>query len=116
MKRIVIAICAAVLSGAAWADGYPTADRVEYVFECMRDHGGRYEHLYKCSCAIDAIARALPYETYVEASTALRQQHMPGERGGLFRDPPSVKNLAKKYREIQARASRDCNLEVAQRR
>lgn len=111
MKRILIATYAAMLSGAAWADGYPTVDRVEYVLECMWDHGGKYEHLYKCSCAIDAIAEALPYETYVGFSTALRQQRMPGERGSVFRDPPSVKGMAQKYREIQKRASQGCNLE-----
>ena len=92
---------------AASAD-YPTTDRVEYVLECMKTHGGKHEYLYKCSCVIDAIARQLKYAEYVEVSTAARYQTLGGERGGVFRDPESVRAMAKKYRTIQASANKQC--------
>lgn len=110
MRRPSIAVLGLALAGPAWASDYPTVDRVEYVLECLRDHGGKQEYLYKCSCAIDAIAKELPYEQYVESSTAARHQSLAGERGGLFRDPESVKGMAKAYREIQARAHEQCRV------
>jgi hypothetical protein len=94
--------------GPVWAHDYPTVDRVEYVLECMWNHSDRQEYLYKCSCVIDEIAKELTYEQFVEASTASRGQGFPGERGGAFRDPEGIKSLSKKFREIQARANKQC--------
>ena len=108
MKRRFVAVLGLFLMGPVWAHDYPTVDRVEYVLECMWNHDHRQEFLYKCSCAIDEIAKVLTYDQYVEASTALRGQKYPGERGGAFRDPEGVKDLAKKYREVQAQASKQC--------
>jgi hypothetical protein len=96
---------------AAQAHEFPTSGRVEYVLECMQKHDGRYEFLYKCSCAIDRIAEALPYEDYVAMSTALRNQTLAGERGGAFRDPASVKDMADRYKTIQANANKACHVE-----
>ena len=93
---------------AAHADDFPTSGRVEYVLECMQKHDGKYEFLYKCSCVIDRIAKALPYEDYVAMSVALRNQGLGGERGGLFRDAASVKDMASKYKEIEAGANKAC--------
>ncbi|MDN4056491.1 hypothetical protein QPK32_25880 [Massilia sp. YIM B02763] len=93
---------------AAHADDFPTSGRVEYVLECMQKHDGKYEFLYKCSCVIDRIARELPYDDYVAMSTALRNQGLGGERGGLFRDAGSAKDMASKYKTIEASASKAC--------
>ncbi len=58
----------------AQAHDFPTADRVEYVLECMMSHPGKQEYLYKCSCTIDQIAQEVGYDEYVEIATALRHQ------------------------------------------
>lgn len=110
MRGRSMVVLALALAAPAWAAEYPTVDRVEYVLECMQQHGGKQEYLYKCSCAIDAIAKELPYEQYVEASTAARHQSLAGERGGLFRDPESIRGMAKQYREIQSRANEQCRV------
>lgn len=108
MNRILVALLGTIWPAIALAHDYRTSDRVEYVIECMKDHAGKYEYLYKCSCAIDAIAEKLTYDEYVEASTAARYQNLGGERGAAFRDPESVRGLAKKYKEIQAAANQQC--------
>ncbi len=102
-------LCCA-LSAGAYAHDYPTADRVEYVLECMKTNGGAHEYLYKCSCAIDAIAKTLPYEDYVDAATVARYQGMPGERGGVFRDPAPMKEMAGRYRTLHAAAKKECTV------
>ena len=102
-------LCGAILvPGAAAANDFPTAARMEYVIECMRDHGGKHEYLYKCSCAVDQIASRLKYDDYLEASTALRHQGLSGERGSEFRDPPKVRESAKRYQAIQQQAGAAC--------
>ena len=93
---------------AAQVDDFPTSGRVEYVLECMQKHDGKYEYLYKCSCVVDHIAKTLRYDDYVAMSVALRNQSLAGERGGEFRDDASVKNMASKYKEIEAGASKAC--------
>jgi len=92
----------------ARADDFPTSGRVEYVLECMQQHDGKYEYLYKCSCAVDRLAKVLAYDDFVAMSVALRNQGLSGERGGLFRDAASVKDMAGKFREIEAGARRAC--------
>lgn len=107
IERIIMLLSLAIpLSGHA--GDFPTADRVEYVLECMKNHGGKQEYLYKCSCAIDKIAASLDYDDYVEASTALRYQSLSGERGAEFRDPEHVKAMAKRYKSIQSAANKAC--------
>jgi hypothetical protein len=93
---------------AALASDFPTSGRVEYVLECMQKHEGKYEYLYKCSCAIDHIAKALPYDDFVAMSTALRHQTLAGEHGAVFRDPANVKGMASKLKTIQADAFKAC--------
>jgi hypothetical protein len=116
MKLLPLLLTASVAAGAAapiaaHAYDFPTSGRMEYVLECMQKHDGKYEFLYKCSCVIDRIAEAIPYEDYVAMSTALRNQTLPGDRGGAFRDPPAVKDMANKYRTIQANADKACHVE-----
>jgi hypothetical protein len=93
---------------AVQADDFPTSGRVEYVLECMQKHDGKYEYLYKCSCVVDRIAMSLRYDDYVAMSVALRNQSLAGERGGEFRDEVSVRNMASKYKEIEAGANKAC--------
>lgn len=102
-----LAIPSTPLAGAA-TPPYPTVDRVEYVLECMKNNGGGQEFVYKCSCAIDAIADKLPYEDYVEAAAVARYQTMGGERAGVFRDPEPMQALAKRYRSLHAEAKQSC--------
>ena len=97
-----------IAAPVAQAHDFPTSGRVEYVLECMQKHEGKYEYLYKCSCVIDHIAQAMPYDDYLAMSTALRNQSMAGERGALFRDPPDVKEMASKYKALRASANKAC--------
>lgn len=109
-RAVVAAALFCSSAGVAQADSYPTVDRVQYVLECMKDNGGRYDFLYKCSCVIDAVARALPYERYVDAAAIARYQGMAGERMGEFRDPEGVRAEAARYRAILAEAKRECDV------
>jgi hypothetical protein len=93
---------------AAHAHDYPTADRVEYVLECMVEHQSKQEYLYKCSCAIDRIASEIGYDDYVASSTALRHQGLSGPRGAEFRDAGAGKAMATKYKAIQDKARKAC--------
>lgn len=104
----VIALSTGIVSLAAYANDFPTHDRVEYVLECMKNNGGKQEYLYKCSCVIDRIAGKLKYDEYVEISTSQRYQNLGGERGALFRDPQNVKAQAKRYKSIQEEANKAC--------
>ncbi|MFC5550062.1 hypothetical protein [Massilia aerilata] len=112
MKRLPLLLLALLARPAmAEAHDYPTSGRMEYVLECMQKHDGKYEFLYKCSCVIDRIAEAMSYEDFVAMSTALRDQSLAGERGGAFRDPPSVRAMADKYKTIQANANQACHVQ-----
>ena len=89
---------------------YPTSARVEFVQDCMGRHGGKLEYLYKCSCVIDHLAEKLSYDDYVEASTFAHYSTLPGEGGGIFRDPERAKERAKLYRTLEADAYKACGL------
>ena len=88
---------------------YPTADRVTYVQACLRDHpGGYYEMLNKCSCAIDAIARELPFETFTAMNTATNANTIGGERGGYIRDTETLQVEIRKFRQVNTKAKKGC--------
>ena len=89
---------------------YPTTARVEFVQDCMGRHGGKLETLYKCSCVIDKLAEKLSYDDYVEAATFAHYSTLPGEGGGIFRDPDRAKERAKLYRTLEANAYKACGL------
>jgi hypothetical protein len=109
MKKFgVVLLLAAGMQTAAHAHDFPTADRVEYVLECMVEHQSKQEYLYKCSCAIDQIAQSVNYDEYVEISTALRHQTLSGPRGAEFRDPGAGKAMASKYKALQDKARKAC--------
>ena len=102
-------VAIATTAGAAQAHDYPTSERVIYVEACMRDHpGGHYEMLNKCSCMLDAIAQGLPYDDYVEMSTAANANSIGGERGSYIRDVPMLQEQIKKYKALQAQAQKSC--------
>ena len=109
MKQLILCALALVTASAAYAHDYPTVDRVEYVHECMRNNTGPYyEMLYKCSCAIDAIAADMPYDQYTNAATASNAMSIGGERGAGIRDAQMGKDLAAQYKAAQAKAKRAC--------
>ena len=98
MTRAVLIVAMSVLSwGAALANDFPTADRMQYVFECMRERpdAPHYEMIYKCSCAIDAIAAQVSYGEYVELWTASRGVTIAGERGSALRDAQVSRDMVK---------------------
>lgn len=107
-KLVFIGAVLLVLPTIAAANDFPTTDRVEFVLECMKDNEGKYEYLYKCSCAIDAIAKEMKYEEYVDTSMSARNQTLGGERGAIFRDPESSKDMAKKYKALRENANKQC--------
>jgi hypothetical protein len=101
---------AACAAPAAFAYDYPTADRVQYVLECMYRNGGSSVYVYKCSCVIDSIAQKYTYDEFIDASTIARYQTMPGEGMGMFRDAPDEKAAAKRYKEVEADSKKMCSV------
>ena len=109
LLRTLAAVAIAASAGAAHAHDYPTSERVIYVEACMRDHpGAHYEMLNKCSCVLDAIAQAVPYDDYVEMSTAANANSIGGERGSYIRDVPMLQEQIKKYKALQTQAQKSC--------
>jgi hypothetical protein len=100
----------AALGGDPPTNDFPTHARVEYVQECIASHGGKLSNLYQCSCVIDRIAEKFTYDDFVEAATFAKYSSLPGERGALFRDSDRAREMAKRYRDIEADASRSCGL------
>ena len=87
-------------------------DRVEFVEACMRDRQGmRQEFLYKCSCAIDALAAEVGYSEYVELLTASRAISIAGERGAVVREAADAQAMAKRFRSLEDRAKKQCFLD-----
>ena len=113
LPAVVLTIAASLEPAAAATaprNDYPTAERVEYVQACMRDHPdkSRHEMLYKCSCALDAIAREVPYEQYVEISTAANALSIGGKRGEAVREAKTAKDMAAKFRAVKSKAEKSC--------
>jgi hypothetical protein len=105
-------------TGPAGADeparnDYPTYARVQFVQDCAARAGGSQADVYKCSCVIDKLAEHLTYDEFVEASTFAHYATLPGEGGGIFRDPPEAKSETKQYRTLEADAYRACGLKPA---
>jgi len=107
--RGLATVALAATACAAQAHDYPTAERVVYVEACMRDHpGAHYEMLNKCSCILDAIAQSLPYDDYVEMSTAANANSIGGERGSYIRDVPMLQDQIRKFKALQVQAQKSC--------
>lgn len=94
---------------SVYANDFPTRARVEYVVTCMRESKAPpQESLYKCSCAIDAIADKVDYSTWVDLSTVANGITIAGERGGVMRDMKDGRKLIASFRELQNGAKKAC--------
>ncbi|SMG59822.1 hypothetical protein [Paraburkholderia susongensis] len=120
--RALLAVTCMALAGSAWAAGdaqrpaaqaggydYPTQGRVEYVLGCMDDNGHDFANVYKCSCVIDKMAAALPYDEFVDQSTFSKYATLGGEGGAEFR-VDHAKSQTKRFRELQTSAYQACGL------
>jgi hypothetical protein len=88
---------------------FPTRDRVEYVLNCVAQHGGlSYINQYACGCKIDKIAEKLSFSDYESAKTFSYLKGTPGESGGVFRDPKQSKDLRAQLKEAEALAEKSC--------
>jgi hypothetical protein len=95
----------------AHANDFPTRARVEFVLACMRESkASQQEAMYKCSCAIDAIAEKVDYNTWVDLSTVSNATTIAGERGGVMRDLKDGRKVIASYRELQQSAKKQCFL------
>ena len=93
------------------ANDFPTRARVEFVLACMRDSkASPQESMYKCSCAIDAIADKVRYNDWVDLSTISDGITIAGERGGVMRDLKDGRKLIASYKDLQASAKKQCFL------
>jgi hypothetical protein len=94
---------------AVKVNDYPTRDRVEYVLNCVAQHGGlTFITQYACGCKIDKIAEKLGFAEYEAARTFTLLRSTPGEAGGVFRDPKQSKDLRKQLKEVEAYAEKNC--------
>jgi hypothetical protein len=87
------------------SNDFPTQARVEYVSQCMAEHGGQnLDNMYHCVCAIDKIAGKMNYQEYSAALTFTYMFDTPGDKGGEFRDPPQSKELRDKLKAAKKEA------------
>ncbi len=94
---------------AAPVNDFPTQARIEYVLQCMDDHGGQnLNNLYHCVCAVDALAAGMKYEDYSQAQIFTQAFNMGGDRGAEFRDPPQSARLRNQLKDIQAKTDAQC--------
>jgi hypothetical protein len=114
-SRVCVIACALVQaalypSAARAANDYPTLDRVVFVEKCIRDHPDRprQEMIYKCSCALDAIASQMTLDEFVEGETAVDAGQIAGERGNTIRESRSGQTAAKRFREVRSKAFNGC--------
>lgn len=99
----------AAASVIAAANDFPTEARVEFVVGCMNQRGGsNYDNMYRCSCAVDYIATQLSYVDFAEAETFAMLKRTPGERGGVFRDPPRAEELVTALEDAESAAEKAC--------
>ena len=105
---LLLVLCAAPLT---YANDFPTVARVEFVLTCMRESKApQQESMYKCSCAIDAIADKVRYSTWVDLSTIANGITIAGERGGVMRDMKDGRKMIASYRELRENAKKRCFL------
>ena len=108
MKYWLPLVALALAPQPAWASVYPTEATADYVIGCMAANGQTQDGLRRCSCSIDAIASALPYDLYERADTVLRMRQVGGEAAGMFRDVPQLRDVVDRLREAQVEADFRC--------
>ncbi len=107
VRYLLLSACFATSLGHA--NDFPTRARVEFVLTCMSEtKTSRQESMYKCSCAIDAIAAKVSYDAWVDLSTVANGTTIAGERGGVMRDLKDGRKLIASYRELQDSAKKAC--------
>jgi hypothetical protein len=106
----MLLLAPALTCGAVPTNDFPTIERVLFVESCVREHPDRphQEMLYKCSCAVDAIAGDFQYEEYVELSTAVDAGQIAGERGTAVRESTEGKSMSKRFKAARAKALTSC--------
>jgi hypothetical protein len=110
MQSIVV-LAMVVFTPLCQANDFPTADRVAFVLECMRNHKGvEFELLNKCSCTIDRLAEQFKYDEFVEAQTMANAVTIAGERGSTLRDNEDAQKAARRYRASVTAAGHACFL------
>lgn len=116
VRRILHAGCLSGLTTIATVSGsmaedlndYPTSTRADYVFACMKANGETQDVLKKCSCSIDVIASAIPYDQYVAVETIISMSQVTSPIGGEFRSTESAKATLRDFRRAQAEAEVRC--------
>ena len=95
---------------ASVVNDYPTRDRVEYVLNCVAQHGGlTYITQYACGCKIDKIAEKMTFAEFEAAKTfTYLSKGQTGDAGAVFRDPAQSKDLRKRIKEAEASAEKSC--------
>jgi hypothetical protein len=106
----MLVIAGLLLPAAARANDYPTQARVMYVLECMQENGNQFALVYKCSCALDRIAKKMNYSDFDAGLTIAHYRHMPGDRGGETRDPKKVNAWYKAFTQAQNDAWQACGI------
>lgn len=110
MHKLLLPIIMAAAAPAS-ATGYPTADIVRTVVQCMADNGGISEEtLYSCACRLDVIASMMTFDEYDHAVTFERLREMPGERGAVIRDVQEKEAIDKKLVAARKAAEEQCPL------
>lgn len=108
-RNLLTAAVLAVAAPLASGNDFPTADRVLYVQDCLREHPGpRFEMVSKCSCAVDRIAGQVNYADYVTMVTVVNAISIGGERGSELRDNETVKPQIARWRELQGKVKAAC--------
>ncbi len=112
MRRlwILVALLAGMIGAqASHGNDFPTLARVEYVIACMNRLGNQnYDNLYKCVCSVDLIAERMSYDDFAEAQAFTMLRSTPGERGGVFRDPPTATHRRNQLADAEAEAQTRC--------
>ena len=109
MRMRYAPLLALLVAPLGYANDFPTRARVEFVLNCMREtKAPPQESMYKCSCAIDAIADQVTYSAWVELSTVANGITIAGERGGVMRDLKDGRKLVASFRELQDNAKKAC--------
>ncbi len=118
-SRVMIMALVLALSASVWAakpkakptkvNNYPTLDRVQYVLECAQNYPNKVhqEMIYKCSCAIDEIAKQISYDDFVNDWTSSKAVTIAGDRGAI-REHQMVKGMVKEFNDVQGKAQKIC--------
>ncbi len=95
---------------APFVSDYPTRDRVDYVLNCVAQHGGlTYISQYACGCKIDKIAEKLSFAEYEAAKTfTYLTKGQTGDAASAMRDPAQSKDLRKRLKDAEQFAEKSC--------